>query len=160
MAPEPLSLAVEAFGVVGVTDVVFRSVIGLANLVSAARSSNATAQLLLSVLNSLAAALGEVRIWADGYVQSDFASHHGQVLPHHLVPLLQRCSAELDDLRCGMGGVFQPRTGVWQWMSDVRFAWSEAKLRQSIQVLEGYKTSLLLLVSSRTAYVPYLVHFT
>ena len=150
MGPEQLSLAVEIFGVVGVTDVVFRSVTSLASLVTAARGANATARLLLSILNNLAAALGEVRAWADDYSGSEFA-RQGHSVPSELVPLLQRCGAELDDLRRGLGGVLQPGMGVWRWMANVQLAWSESRIRQSIQVLEAHKTALLLMVNSRTS---------
>ncbi|KAK5656694.1 hypothetical protein OQA88_4240 [Cercophora sp. LCS_1] len=37
------------------------------------------------------------------------------------------------------------------WTANAQFAWNEAKIRQSVQMLEGYKTSLLLLVNSRAA---------
>ncbi|KAK1760349.1 hypothetical protein QBC47DRAFT_366917 [Echria macrotheca] len=152
MDPPAFSFAVEIFGVVGATDVVFRSVTSLADLISKARGASGTADLLLSVLNGLAAALGEVRTWAEAHSQSDFASQDGQVVPHDLIPLLQRCGRELDDLRRGMGGVLQPKSWMWKWAANAQFAWSESRIRQSVQILEGYKTSLILLVGSRTGH--------
>lgn len=62
-----------------------------------------------------------VRAWEDGYSQSEFAQA-SQIIPPDLVPLLQRCGAELDGLRSGMGGVLQPNTGMWRWMTSVQFA--------------------------------------
>ena len=159
METDALSLAVNVFGVIGATDVVLRSVTGLTSVVLRVAAAGPTQRRLLSTLRDLASALSQVRAWAVSYEQSPFARNDGQMTPQELMPILQRCADEAKNLQQHIG--YTPSYAPWnqRWYANARFAWNEATIRQSIDMLEKTKLTLLLLIANRARCV-FLRHST
>lgn len=75
---DALTLSAEVFAVVGVADVVFRQVVALTRLATAAANASSSAREMRSRLQSLASAITAVRNWAESYRRSDFATQDNQ----------------------------------------------------------------------------------
>lgn len=151
MNRDALTLSAEAFSVVGLSDVVFRSLVSLIDLVSRAASASSTARGLLGVLKSLAKAIAEVRAWAANYEQSVLSTVDGQNVPRSLATLLRDCQTQLAIVQQSLHRVEPPAAGALSgWITGTRFAWGEQDIRQSVGLLSSYTLSMQLLMASRT----------
>lgn len=148
MAAEPFSLAANVFAVVGAADVVFRSAIELSRLLSRMKSSMTTLSSIMDSLEGLTLALQETRAWAETFKQSDLAQGAGRVAPSELLPILDKCNKVLNELTVRAKYFLEGN-----WYNRITFTWNEADIRQSSQLLENFKSTLTLLVCSRTRYV-------
>lgn len=150
MNADVFSLAANAFSVVGLADVVFRSALVLLNLISGVVAAKAVAGSTKVVLNSFIVAITSVRAWAIEYEHSRFAQLDGQHVPDEVRNILIAARQEIQGLTELVQGVATAE-GLWGTIStSLNFAstW-ENRFRDALPKLNLHTQSLILLMQSR-----------
>jgi len=143
-----LGTIANAFGVVGLADILFRSAAQLYDLAHRAKTAPDALRLLHKAVQGFHHIIVEVQQWAREYSQSHFARDDGQAVPAELQALLMACAVRCKDQVAQL----QRRIGATgSWLGLVRAAVSEAEIRQAVLLLDSFKLSIQGLLQTRTA---------
>ncbi|KAI8626711.1 hypothetical protein F5Y19DRAFT_214740 [Xylariaceae sp. FL1651] len=144
---ETLSVIANIGGIVGLTDVAFKTTTNLSDLVATASSAPRTASQLLSAARNLAAALAEARIWALEHNASLFAHEDGRSTLKSVEDVLKTCTEQLGNLIKTLSDARRQRnTRFGQWVANLSFALSEAQLQHAIRMVTHHQNSLKMLM--------------
>lgn len=137
-----------AFGVVGLADILFRSATQLYDLARRANAAPETLAQLHHAVQGFNTAITEVQQWAREYSQSHFATNDGQTVPPELQGLLLSCAVRCKELSSRLQ---KQRTGIGSWIGSTRVALSETDIRQSIQLLNSSTLSIQAILQARAS---------
>lgn len=152
MAAE-LSVAANAFAVVGLADVVFRQGKDLVDLLVKVKRADDDVKELQNELQALESRIVEVRLFAAEFQASPFVIEDQRVLPY-LDLILRGCEHEFNLLHGIVSAAMKPADG-WLRQLGRRVGWAlkDQKVVQSRQQLEKYKSELTAALSIIGRYV-------
>lgn len=140
-----LGATANAFAVVGLADIVFRTSTDLYELLTRCRSASKSASQLLFELRSLSAIVAQVRIIAAEEKRESGISDDGQALLKEVEAILGDCERELGGLReAALSAVTKSGDGwLKQWVGNLGWALDDQRVAKACQQLERHKTALI-----------------
>ena len=135
---EKLSIAANAFAVVGLADVVFRLGIEAFDLYSHYRNASKNVPRLVTDLKTLADIVAQVRVFVDEYNRSPYMLEDSQALLPQLESALQACKRELEELKGVIENVKTDASDGWlkRWSKGLSCALDDQKILGSCQQIE------------------------
>ncbi|KAI9667622.1 MAG: hypothetical protein M1821_000438 [Bathelium mastoideum] len=144
------STIANTFSVVGLAEVVVRATVELYALVKRASSDFNSAKELLTAVQSLAAVVAEVRIWAVAYEQSLFAQEDGQCVSYNVKNALEECGKQVKELAQRLAGLPNARKYWLQKITGrVACAFSREQIQHSLRMLIYHQTAIRGLMLAR-----------
>ena len=143
-AMEKLSVAANAFAVVGLADVVFRLGIEALDLYSRCRNASKNVPRLVADLKTLGDIVAQVRAFVDEYNRSPYMLEDSQVLLPQLETALQDCKRELEELKGAVENTKNDASDGWfkRWSKGLSWALDDQKILGSCQQIERYNVVL------------------
>lgn len=138
-----LSIAANAFAVVGLADVVFRAGKDVIELLFKIHDAPAALSSLIDAVRVLEGAIAETRSYISDLAASDFVSVDHAVVPD-IVFLLQKCQHEFNHLSLLTTATATTPQDGWKllWKKKAVFALNEKEIERAQRKLERYTQAL------------------